>query len=154
MTTDDVTTDNSAAPGSGLAPGDWTRREMKGIPASLGALWTHRDENGWHYGVQLDQSHVNAQGFVHGGVLMTFMDHGLSLMVWEAVGRAMSSTIQLDSHFLAPVRPPAFVELDGQILKQGRTLVFVRGVLRVAGKDVMQATGVWSIAAKSGPSGA
>lgn len=119
---------------------------MKGIPASLGALWTRRDGSSWRYAVQLDESHANAQGFVHGGVLMTFADHALSLMVWEASGRALCSTIHLDSHFLSAVRPPAFVELDGQILKQGRNVAFLRGVLRVDGADIMEASGVWSIA--------
>lgn len=124
----------------------WRRREMQGIPASLGALWTRRDDHGWHYGVQLDGAHANAQGFVHGGVLMTFMDHALSLLVWEAAGRAMCSTVQLDSRFLAPVRPPAFVELDGRVVKQGGRLVFASGVLRVDNNEVMEASGVWSVA--------
>ena len=118
---------------------------MKGIPASLGVLWTQRDDSGWRYGVQLDESHCNSQGLIHGGVLMTFMDHGLSLIIWEAVGRAMTSTIHLDSHFLAAVRPPAFVELDTRILRQGRNTVFARGTLRVGETPVMEATGVWSI---------
>ena len=133
----------------GKPPAGWTRRELKGIPASLGALWTQRDQDGWHYAVQLDESHANAQGFIHGGVLMTFMDHGLSLLVWEAAGRAMSSTIHLDCHFLRAVRPPAFIELHGQILRQGRRLAFARGALRADGQDVMEATGVWSIAPSS-----
>ena len=124
---------------------DWKRREMKGIPASLGALWTRREGDGWRYAVQLDESHCNAQGFIHGGVLMTFMDHALSLMVWEAAGRAMCATIHLDSHFLKGLRAPAFVELDGEILRQGRELAFARGALRVGETPVMEATGVWSI---------
>lgn len=131
---------------NGKEPSDWTRREMKGIPASLGALWTRREEDGWRYAVQLDESHANAQGFIHGGVLMTFLDHAMSLLIWEAAGRAMTSTIHLDSHFLSAIRPPAFVELDAEILKQGRATVFARGVLRVDDKAVMEATGVWSIA--------
>lgn len=127
------------------APAHWKRREMKGIPASLGAVWTHRDESGWHYAVQLDESHCNAQGFVHGGVLMTFMDHALSLMIWEAAERAFCSTVHLDNHFLAAVRAPAFVELDAEILRQGRNLAFVRGVLRSGDTAILEATGVWSI---------
>ena len=146
MNADDMKADVvETAPGDGAAA-EWKRREMKGIPASLGALWTRRDKDGWRYAVQLDNSHANAQGVIHGGVLMSFMDHALSLMLWEASGRAMCSTIHLDSHFLSAVVPPAFVELDGQILRQGRTLAFARGMLRVAGTDVMEATGVWSIA--------
>ena len=133
-------------------PADWTRREMKGIPASLGALYTRRAGDGWRYAVQLDESHANAQGFIHGGVLMTFMDHALSLLVWERAGRAMCSTIHLDSHFVSAVRPPAFVELDAEILRQGRKLAFARGTLRVGDEGIMEATGVWSIAPTSGRS--
>ena len=118
---------------------------MKGIPDSMEALWTRRDEDGWHYGLQLHSGHANAQGFVHGGVLMTFADHALSLLIWEASGRATCSTTQLDSHFLEAVRAPAFVELDAEILRQGRSLAFARGTLRVGDRAVMQATGVWRI---------
>ncbi|GAB3102335.1 PaaI family thioesterase [Aestuariicella hydrocarbonica] len=124
---------------------NWTRREMKGIPASLEALWTQKGDDGWRYAVKLDESHANAQGLIHGGVLMTFMDHALSLMVWEKSDRAFCSTVHLDSHFLSAVRPPAFVELEGEILKQGRNLAFARGVLKVEGKAVMEGKGVWSI---------
>jgi uncharacterized protein (TIGR00369 family) len=130
---------------TGTAPADWTRREMKGIPASLGALWTKREGDSFRYAIQVDSSHANAQGFIHGGVLMTFMDHALSLLIWEASGRAMCSTVHLDSHFLKAVRAPAFIELDGKILRQGKSLAFLRGVLRVEGVDVMEATGVWSV---------
>ena len=133
------------------AVADWTRREMKGIPASLDALWTRRTEQGWRYAIKLDESHANAQGMVHGGVLMTFMDHGLSLMIWEASGRAACSTVHLDNHFLKAVRPPAFVELDGEIRRQGKSLAFLRGVLRVDGEAVMEANGVWSVMKPSRP---
>lgn len=127
------------------SPADWTRRELRGIPASLGALYTRREGDAWRYAVSLDESHCNAQGFVHGGVLVTFLDHALSLLVWEAAQRALCATIHLDSHFLRAVRPPAFVELDGEILRQGRTLVFARGILRVDGEAVMEASGAWSV---------
>jgi acyl-coenzyme A thioesterase PaaI-like protein len=146
MNSSDMDTDKPATSPEGLVPSPWKRRAMKGIPASLGAVWTRRDSSGWHYGVQLDETHCNSQGFIHGGVLMSFMDHGLSLVIWEASGRAMTSTVHLDSHFLAAVRPPAFVELESQILRQGRTTIFARGILRVAGTEVMTATGVWNIA--------
>ena len=149
MSSDNLPADPAQANQPPTPADDWTRREMKGIPASLGALWTQRDESGWRYAVQLDESHANAQGLVHGGVLMTFMDHGLSLLIWESAGRSMNSTIHLDSHFLSPVRPPAFIELEGQILRQGRRLAFARGVLRADGVDVMEATGVWSISPSS-----
>lgn len=139
--------DNGATKDSDLSA-QWQRREMRGIPASLGALWTQREGDSWRYAIQLDESHANAQGFVHGGVMMTFLDHALSLLVWEKSGRAMCTTVQLDSHFLAGVKPPAFLELDAEILRQGKKTAFARGVLRQNGEAVMEATGVWNILAK------
>ena len=140
-----MSSDNSEKNTHGEAPAGWTRKAMKGLPGAIDALWTKRDESGFRYAIQLDASHCNAQGMVHGGVLMTFVDHALSLMIWEASCRAMCSTVHLDSHFLKAVRAPAFVELDGKILKQGKNTAFLRGTLRVDGVDVMEATGVWSI---------
>lgn len=128
---------------------DWVRREMKGLPAGLQALWTQKSGDSWRYAIQLDETHCNAQGFVHGGVMMTFMDHALSLLVWENSGRAHCTTVQLDSHFLSAVTAPAFLELDAEVIKQGRQMAFVRGVLREQGKPVMEATGVWNIRARS-----
>lgn len=139
------TSPNQTPPAEAEAAAPWQRREMKGIPASLGALWTLRTDDGWRYAVQLDNSHANAQGFIHGGVLMSFMDHALSLMLWEASGRAICNTVHLDNHFLHPVRPPAFIECDGRILRQGHKLAFMRGLLRVDKQEIMESTGVWSI---------
>ena len=127
------------------APEGWKRREMPGIPASFDALWTRRDGDTWRYGVLLDERHNNAQGIIHGGVLMTFMDHALSLMIWEASGRAACSTVQLDNNFLSSLKAPCFVELDGEIRRQGKRLAFLRGVLRSEGQDIVEANGVWSI---------
>ena len=130
----------------GGANTDWTRREMPGIPASLEALWVKKDEaGGWRYAVELNDGHSNAQGFIHGGVLMTFMDHGLSLVAWESAGRAPCATIQLDSHFVSSLRAPAFVELDAEIVRTSKKLVFMRGRLKAEGRTVMEATGVWSV---------
>ncbi|WP_372810745.1 PaaI family thioesterase, partial [Litorivivens sp.] len=86
-------------------PEGWKRREMKGIPASMEALCTRKTEQGFQYALQVDERHANAQGMLHGGVLMSFLDHGMSLIIWEATDRAFCSTVHLDSHFLAAVRP-------------------------------------------------
>lgn len=123
----------------------WTRREMKGLPAALDALWTQRDGDTWRYAIELTEAHCNAQGFVHGGVMMTFMDHALSLLIWEQSGRAVCNTVQLDSHFLSAVKAPAFLQLEAEITKQGRQIAFLRGVLREGETTVMEASGVWNI---------
>ncbi len=130
-------------------PEGWKRREMKGIPASMEALWTTRKEDGtFQYAIQLDERQYHFQGVVHGGVLMSFMDHAMALVIWEAADRAMTSTVQLDNQFLRAVKAPAFIEHEAFITKKGRSLIFARGVLKVDGEAVMESTGVWSILKK------
>ena len=127
----------------------WTRREFKGIPASMAALWTRRDEDGWRYGLQLEPSHANAQGIVHGGVLMSFIDHAMSLIIWELSGRGQCFTVHLDCHFLSALEPPAFVELEPVITKEGKTTIFARGLVRAGDVPIVEASGVWNIRRRS-----
>jgi len=129
----------------------WKRKEFPGIPASMGALWTRRGDQGrWQYAVKLDDSHANAQGVVHGGVFMTFIDHAMSLLLWELSGRGMCVTVHLDCHFLTAVKPPAFLEIDMHVSKEGKSLIYARAVVREGDKPVVEASGVWSVKRPSG----
>lgn len=124
----------------------WGRRAFKGIPASLEYLWTQRDDNGaWRYAVKLDERHANAQGMIHGGVLMSFIDHAMSLILWELSGRGLCVTVHMDCHFLSALKPPAFVELDTVITKEGKSLIYARGIVRDGDKAIVEASGVWSV---------
>jgi acyl-coenzyme A thioesterase PaaI-like protein len=115
------------------------------MPAAIGVPWAKRLETGWRYGLLTVADHANPQGAVHGGVLMTFFDHGLSILAWEAADRLPSVTIQLNTHFLDAVRPGDFAELEGEIVRRTRALVFVRGMIRVDGREVAAADGIWRI---------
>jgi acyl-coenzyme A thioesterase PaaI-like protein len=88
-------------------------------------------------------------GVVHGGVLMAFADHGLSFVAWEAAERAPCTTIQLNTHFLAAIRPGEFIELHAEVTRRTRALVFVRGVIvaRHADKvrEVGAVDGIWRV---------
>jgi acyl-coenzyme A thioesterase PaaI-like protein len=122
-------------------------RPMRGsaMPASIGNPWAKRLETGWRYGFLTTPEHANPQGAVHGGMLVTFFDHGLSMLAWEAANRQPCVTVQLNTHFLGAVEPGAFAELDGEITRRTRALVFVRGLLRVEGREVAAADGIWRV---------
>ena len=122
-------------------------RPMRGgaMPAAIGFPWSKRSEDGWRYGLLTTPEHANPQGALHGGILMTFADHGLSLLAWEAAGRSPCTTIQLNTHFLAAVRPGDFVELRGEITRATSGLVFVRGRLLVGERGVAAVDGIWRV---------
>ncbi|HXT81510.1 MAG TPA: PaaI family thioesterase [Acetobacteraceae bacterium] len=122
-------------------------RALKGaaLPGGLGVPWARREGEGWRYGMLTGVAHANPQGAVHGGVLVTFADHGLSMLAWEAAERAPCTTIQLNTHFLDAVRPGEFVELLGEVTRRTRALVFTRGTLWAAGRPVAAADGIWRV---------
>jgi acyl-coenzyme A thioesterase PaaI-like protein len=122
-------------------------RLMRGgaMPAGIGFPWAKRSGDHWRYGLLTTAEHANPQGVLHGGILMTFADHGLSMLAWEAAQRAPCTTIQLNTHFLAAVDPGAFVELSGEVTRATKGLVFVRGILSSGDRDVAAIDGIWRV---------
>jgi acyl-coenzyme A thioesterase PaaI-like protein len=123
----------------------WRLMRSGAMPAGIGFPWSKRTDDGWRYGLLTTAEHANPQGALHGGILMTFADHGLSLLAWEAAKRAACTTIQLNTHFLAGVRPGDFVELRGEVTRATLGLVFVRGKLSVGERDVVAVDGIWRV---------
>jgi acyl-coenzyme A thioesterase PaaI-like protein len=123
----------------------WRLMRGAAMPAAIGFPWAKRSDDRWRYGLLTAPEHTNPQGVLHGGILMTFADHGLSMLAWEAAQRAPCTTIQLNTHFLAAVEPGDFVELNGDVTRATKGLVFVRGILSVGERDVAAVDGIWRV---------
>jgi acyl-coenzyme A thioesterase PaaI-like protein len=127
----------------------WRALPGAAMPGGLGVPWAKKSADKWVYGLLTGPAHANPNGFVHGGVLMAFADHGLSLLAWEAAERAPCTTIQLNTHFLDAIRPGDFIELRGEVTRRTRGLVFVRGVIvsRAGDRicDVGAIDGIWRV---------
>jgi acyl-coenzyme A thioesterase PaaI-like protein len=122
-------------------------RVMRGndMPAGIGATWAKRSDGVWRYGLLTTPAHANPDGAVHGGIIMLFADHTLGLYAWEAAQRARCVTIQMNTHFLAAVTPGDFLELQGEVTRATRGLVFVRGILRAGDRDAAAVDGIWRV---------
>jgi uncharacterized protein (TIGR00369 family) len=128
------------------APAGWKTVPAEDYPALIGPFLARRDgDGGWRYGFLAEQRHLNKGGVVHGGMLMSFADDALGMTVWQSVGRRPCTTVQLSTQFVSPVRLGEFVEVRAEVLRATRTVVFVRGVVEVAGRAVVHADGVWKI---------
>jgi hypothetical protein len=123
----------------------WRALPGAALPGGLGIPWAKRIGGLWHYGLLTTPAHANPQGVLHGGVLVTFADHGLSMLAWEAAERAPCTTIQLNTHFMDAVRPGAFLRLRGEITRRTRSLVFTRGTVSTDRGDVVAIDGIWRI---------
>jgi acyl-coenzyme A thioesterase PaaI-like protein len=127
----------------------WRAMPGAAMPGSLGLPWAKKVDGWWRYGLLTVPAHANPNGVVHGGVLMVFADHGLSLLAWEAAERAPCTTIQLNTHFLDAIKPGEFIELHGEVTRRTSGLVFLRG--RIVAhhedktRDVGGVDGIWRV---------
>ena len=124
---------------------DWQPLRTAGFPGLVGPYLGRRDGEGWTYGFTAEARHLNVGGVVHGGALIAFADETLGMTLWEAAERRPVTTVQLNTHFIAPVRQDDFVTLRAEVLRRTRTLMFVRGLLRVEERTVAALDGVWKI---------
>lgn len=134
-----------------LVAAGWKPRELPGFIQTAGPLWTRRDGETWAYGIQTGPGHANPAGLVHGGLLATLLDHAISSVAWQAIGRRPCVTVQLDTHFLAAATPGQFVEARARVLRATRSLVFMQGSLAAGELEVATACAVLKIV--EGPGG-
>ncbi len=131
------------------AANGWKPMSRAGLPAGLGVPWSKRQDGAWLYGLWTVDDHTNVNGVLHGGVLMTFADHGLSMLAWEAADRAPTTTIQLNTQFLDTVHPGEFLQLSGEVVRKTGSLVFMRGIVGVRDlsgvRDVGAVDGIWRV---------
>jgi uncharacterized protein (TIGR00369 family) len=128
-----------------LQQAGWKQRPLAGFIQSAGPLWTRRQGDGWQYGILTSAEHANPAGVVHGGLISTLMDHALSAIGWQAAGRRPCVTVQLDTQFLAPVVPGAFLKATGRVVRATGSLLFMQGELSVDDNAVASGSAVLKI---------
>jgi len=128
-----------------LESAGWKPRTLPGFIENAGPLWTRREADGWAYAFVCEARHLNPAQRVHGGALMTLLDHAISSVAWEATGRRPCVTLQLDSQFLAAVEAGQFAEARARVTHQTRGLVFMQGTVSVGAQDVLVAQAILKI---------
>ena len=91
---------------------------------------------------------MNGGGFMHGGAIMTFADYCLFVIGREALTDSRSVTATFNGEFVGAVPEGAVVECTGEIVKAGRSMVFVRGLITTGPEPVMSFSAVIK---KTGP---
>jgi acyl-coenzyme A thioesterase PaaI-like protein len=89
-----------------------------------------------------EHKHMNGGMFMHGGCVMTFADYALFVIAGEAIegGRAVTATF--NGEFVGTAGVGALVECTGEVVKAGKSMVFVRGLIQSGGEPVMSFSGV------------
>ena len=123
----------------------WKPRDLPGHIGQIGPMWTRKEPDGWAYGLLCDAKHLNPARVMHGGVTASLLDHAISAVAWEACGRQPCLTVQLDTHFLAPVAEGQFAEVRVKINNRSRSLMFLYGEMTVNGTLAATAQAVMKV---------
>lgn len=102
-----------------------------------------------------DRRHMNGAGAMHGGCMLTFADFclfALSQPVREARGDdAPMVTVSLNGEFVGPAYAGDLVEAEGEVVRAGGSLMFVRGLIHTSGRPMMTFSGVIKRVGRSKP---
>jgi acyl-coenzyme A thioesterase 13 len=87
------------------------------------------------------QDHLNGAGFIHGGALMSFADFALFSIAHNALQGVKAVTLTCNSEFMSPGTLDGWMEANGEVLRDTRSVVFVRGVMTQKARPVLAFSG-------------
>ena len=76
-----------------------------------------------------ERKHMNGGMFLHGGCVMTFADFSLFWIAREAIEGGNSVTATFNGEFVGTCGIGDLVECRGEVVKAGRSMVFLRGII-------------------------
>lgn len=89
-----------------------------------------------------ETKHLNGGGFMHGGAIMTFADYAIFVIARDALKDGPSVTATFNGEFVGSVAPGALVECTGEVIRNARSMVFVRGLITTGEEPVMSFSAV------------
>jgi uncharacterized protein (TIGR00369 family) len=94
--------------------------------------------------------HLNGGGTIHGGALMSFADFTLFAIAHNALKNAKAVTLTCNSEFIGAGGLDGNVEAEGEVLRETRSLVFVRGLITQASRPLLAFSGTLKKIASKG----
>jgi len=95
-----------------------------------------------------EKKNMNGGDFMHGGCIMTFADFALFVIARDALKDSHAVTASFSGDFVGSAYMGQVVEARGEVVKAGRSMVFVRGLITTGESVVMSFQAVLK---KTGP---
>ena len=92
----------------------------------------------------LEEKHLNGQGSLHGGVLMTFADYTLFVLTKKVLDEQGQGgvTVSFSCDFVGPGGAGDLLEGSGEVVHESGRMLFVRGLIRRGGDVLLSFSGV------------
>lgn len=89
-----------------------------------------------------EHKHMNGGLFLHGGCVMTFADFCLFVIARDVIDGSRTVTATFNGEFVGTAGVGDLVECTGDVVKAGRSMVFVRGIITGPNGPVMSFSSV------------
>lgn len=87
------------------------------------------------------REHLNIGGTLHGGALMSFADFSLFSIAHNALAGAAAVTLTCNCEFIGAGGLDHWVESEGEVLRDTRSLMFVRGIVTQGARCLLAFSG-------------
>lgn len=120
----------------------WTSWTDDPFEQAAGPFYLGRDADGPVCAFRASERHMNGMGSVHGGCLMSFADFALFGLAGDTLGEdGRAVTVSFNAEFLCGAVIGDLIEARGDVLRAGRSLIVVRGVVTANGEPCLNFSG-------------
>jgi uncharacterized protein (TIGR00369 family) len=107
----------------------------------LGPFCFRVDDGRVRCAFQPRRDHLNGGDAIHGGALMSFADFSLFAIAHNALRGVRAVTLTCNSEFLSAGEHKTVIEASGEVLRETRSLIFVRGLVTQASRPLLAFSG-------------
>lgn len=116
-----------------------------GFEQTVGPIAYAPADEGMGLTFTIGDQHLNGDGFLHGGMMMTLASAVLGQLARNAADGAPTAPLSVNCDFVGPGPKGAKVTGAAEITRRTRTVLFASAELKADGKLMMTATGVYRI---------
>lgn len=128
-----------------LRASGWTHSPASNFLSHVGPVWMKMEAGQCRFGFVVEDKHDNTQGRAHGGMIMTFCDDAMGNAARAASGAEKLFTISFECQFISGAAQGEFAEVECEVVRSTRSLVFMRSTCFVGDRVVATAGGIWKV---------
>ena len=131
-----------ARPGVGIYEGYEYWYDVDPYEDINGPFYWKRTPEGIKCAIEVERRHCNGLNITHGGFLMTYADTVLFAVSQDSWLEQGGVTVSFSSDFCSGAKVGDWLEAEGEVVKETRTLIFVRARLFVGEETVLNFSGI------------
>lgn len=128
----------------------WSVFTDTGFISHAGPFFYRMDGDGPTFAFPTFAKHVNRNGVLQGGALMTFCDRACGATARHLTDSSSTATLTMNTQFVDAVKIGETVVSTPTMSRATKQLIFMSGVFRVESRIVAVVDGVWKKILKAG----